>query len=93
MADFRVGDTVLCVTARSVSGPTGLVAGTSYRVVELVECCGATYVRVAGVEYGGPAMCPRCAAIGPRAHFAWRFIKPDAQLQNDARQLEEVAHA
>lgn len=92
MANFGMGDTILCINSLDVCGNTGLLAGKSYKVTDITGCCGIVLVRVAGIRYGKGA-CMRCRKVQTRAHFVWRFIKPDSQLEESAQQLEkEVAH-
>jgi len=95
MANFKVGDEVVCISAMSVTNPNhislvGLKAGVKYRVSWMNSQC----VEVAGhpyPHYPNSLKCRRCGEVsnGGWHHVHWRFIKLDG-LKEDERQSEPL---
>ena len=85
MANFKVGDEVVCLTNKSERGvgtASDLTPGKTYRVEAFERCgCGAEHVFLVGMT--ALNCCQVCSRIS--ASFrAWRFIKLDGLNEPEA---------
>ncbi len=91
MANYKVGDEVVCVDAIGFACPTGLTAGMSYPVLaaRVSPCCGTHEIDVGTKSPTGHVRCCRCGARNPgNWKMAWRFIKLDGLKDEETERTE-----
>lgn len=92
MANYKVGDEVVCVDSQTILYETVLIAGATYKVVFLAERC----VALDGVypyrSLGENNTCCACLTITKLAHFfPSRFLKLDGLTEDQTTENEVTA--